>query len=75
MEIQESIWKLIAMAAIAVTWFAITRFFNKFDKRFDRLEERLDEHSENHKDMMIEIREHHIRLSHLEGNPTVKYRS
>src|SRR6476469_4696256 len=74
MEIQDSIWKLIALGAIAVTWFAVTRFFNKFDKRFDRLEERLDEQSENHKDVMIRLTEHHMRLSHLEGKPSVKYR-
>lgn len=74
MEIQDSIWKLIAMGAIAISWFAVNRFFSKFDKRFDRLEERLDEHSDNHKDVMIKLTEHHLRITHLEGDPTVRYK-
>lgn len=75
MEIQDSIWKLIALGAIAITWFAFNRFFNKFDNRFDKLEEKMDEQRENHKEVMIKLTEHHLRISHLEGNPTIKYRT
>ena len=75
MEIQESIWKLIAMAAIGISWYAVKSAFSKFDKRFDKLEERLDEHNETSKEMMIRMTEHHMRLTHLEGKPTVRYKT
>lgn len=79
MEVQESIWKLIALGAIAVTWWAITRAFAKFDKRFDHIEEKLEEvretHNSTHREMMIKFTEHHLRISHLEDKPTVRYKS
>lgn len=31
----DSIYKLIAIPAVIVIWWAIGRYFNKFDKRFD----------------------------------------
>lgn len=38
----ESIWKIIAGAAVIIVWWAIGRYFNKVDKRFDNVDHKLE---------------------------------